>query len=223
MELKLGKVFGAPIILTENLMIYALVICGFTAFQSGIQSALMALLAIVSIGACVLLHEIGHLAAGKHYGIRPINISLNFFGGIASSEAQDWYRLMDQPKKAMVVWVCGPLVNAVIYGVLTIAMLALAPYPTLVADIAWLRFFNLAMMIFNLLPIYPLDGGGIFYSILRCWTTKAKAIRVASIVGMIGAVAILIAAIQYRAIVAGLIAIVIFLNARAAPKSPLFK
>jgi len=221
--IRLGKVIGAPIIIENNLLIYAGAYSLFTLFRSGPAAAWLTLLAITAVAGCVLLHEIGHCLAGKHYGVRPIDIRLNFFGGIASQNSYDWYKLMDQPKRAIVVWFCGPLVNIILFGLLTLAMFALHPYPTLVGYLGWLRFFNAGMAVFNLMPFYPMDGGGIFYSVLRFWTTKRTAIRVASIVGMVGAVALLLLAIKFRAVIAGFIAVMIFLAAKNAPKTLLFR
>lgn len=228
--IKLGKIYNAPIILTSNFLMYTGIYVGVTLFQSGIHTALMTVLAIAAIAGCVLLHEIGHLTAGVRYNVRPVNITLNFFGGIASSDPYDWRKLMDRPKQAMVVWVCGPLVNIGLIGILSLAIFGLGklsgttPYIATIIDcLAFMRIFNLGMAVFNLLPLYPMDGGGILYSICRLYTTKAKAIKIASIVSMIGCVLIFLAALYYHAWVLAIIMIFIFLEAKGASRSPLFR
>ena len=220
--IRLGKIFNAPIILTDNLMIYAGVYAAYTAFTSGISAAVMLLLAMVAIGVCVLLHELGHVAAGRRFGVRTANITLNFFGGIAASHPYDWYRLMDRPRQAAIVWFCGPLVNGLIWLALT-GIMAVLPSPTLVGYLDWVRTFNIVMAVFNLLPLYPLDGGGLFYCFLRAFTGKLKAIKIASVVSMIGCAGLLLLAVKFHALIAGLIVLMIAYEAYKAPRSALFQ
>lgn len=222
MGLRIGKVVGAPIIITWNLFVYIGVYCLFALFRSGVGSALNTLLAATFIASCVLLHEIGHALAGNHFGVRPVDIKLNFFGGMASNDPNDWRSLMDRPKQAIVVWLCGPLVNIFLDTVISLIMPLFAGHPTIYGDLAWARNVNFILAAFNLLPFYPLDGGGILYSVLRIYMSKAKAIRIASIVSMIGAVGLVLLAFKFHVFVAGLIAVFIFLAALHAPKSSTF-
>lgn len=221
MDFRIGKVAGAPIIISENLLLFTLIYCGFTAVHS-ITTALMALLAIVTITGCILLHEIGHVLAAQHYHIRTTDITLNFYGGVASSRPNDWRNLMDRPKEAAIVWLCGPLVTFMICCTLTLIMLFLAPKTAFYNHLAWVRNFNAVIGVFNMLPIYPLDGGGILYSILRMYMEKYKAISIASKIGMFGAVGLLILAILTHALFLGIMSIAIFFMAKNAPNSPSF-
>jgi len=220
--IRLGKVAGAPIILTGNLLLYAGIYILITLMQSGVEPAFMTLLGIVAVATCVLLHEIGHVLAAKRYGIRPINITLNFFGGIASNDPNDWRTLMDRPGRSALIWFCGPLVNILIALALT-PIIMYCPVPAITSALSWVRTFNLGMAVFNLLPIYPMDGGGILYSFLRMVTTKARAIRVTSVIGIIGAIGLLALAIYLKAFVMGIIAVFILVSAAQAPKSGLFQ
>lgn len=226
--LKIGKVYGAPIILTSNFFMYVGIYLGITLLQAGLHTALMTALAIAAIAGCVLLHEIGHLTASIRYNVRPVNITLHFFGGVASSEPGDWRKLMDRPKQSMVVWACGPLVNIVISGILLLAIFGLGKFSgiynaTMIDCLTFMLKFNLGMAIFNLLPLYPMDGGGILYSVCRLYTTKTKAVKIASMVSMIGCVLLFLAALYYHAWVLAIVMVFIFLEARGASRSPLFR
>lgn len=221
--IKLGKVANAPIILTKNLLIYAGIITGLNIFD-GLSSVLPTLLAIVAIAGCVLLHEIGHVLAGRRVGVRTERITLNFFGGIAEPNPYDWHALMDRPKDAIFVWICGPAVNLAIiclFWPISLGLSALS-WHTLANYAEFVCMFNAYMMVFNLLPLFPLDGGGILYSILRMFKPKHLAIRVASVVSMVGSVLLFLVAIYFKLFVAALIAAAVFFQAKKAPTSGLF-
>ena len=104
----------------------------------------------------IVLHEFGHAVVAQRNSLRVDTITLFFFGGIA--------QVQDEPKSAGVefrVAAGGPLVSLVLALGFGAATLALPNDGLLDAGAAWLTRTNLALLLFNLIPGYPLDGGRI--------------------------------------------------------------
>lgn len=150
---------------------------------SGIAYWLMGALAAVLLFACVLLHELGHSLVAKGYGIPVERVTLFIFGGVAQIAAEP-----RRPRVELNVALAGPLVSIVIAS----ACFALAdaltvetpPQLAVFAIVRYLAIINTAILIFNLLPGFPLDGGRVLRAALWAWTgSLRKATRMASTVG----------------------------------------
>jgi Zn-dependent protease len=138
----------------------------------------------------VLMHEFGHALACRQTGGRADDIILWPLGGVA---------FVSPPQRpAAVLWsiVAGPLVNVILLPILAVVVaiarqrewMYTAPDAyTLVAGIA---FINKAVLIFNLLPIYPLDGGQILRALLWFGLGRIRSLQVASLIGVAGGVAL---------------------------------
>src|SRR5690554_2280983 len=111
MDLKIGTIAGAPVIIRTNWFIFVLVFSLITLFNSGVFETLLTIGAILSISIFVLLHEFGHVLVARKYGIKTDSISLNFFGGVAKINDNDLPELINTPKKTLFTWLAGPLVN----------------------------------------------------------------------------------------------------------------
>jgi Zn-dependent protease len=137
--------------------------------ESGTTPFLLALVGAVGFFGSILLHEFGHAIVAMRNGIGISSIQLWIFGGMARMD-----READSPGTELKVALAGPAVTAGIVVVLT-AVGALAAGWTgfreaavleegadisgLMALIAWLATINLFILVFNLLPAYPMDGG----------------------------------------------------------------
>ncbi len=135
----------------------------------------------------VLLHEFGHALACRAVGGRADRIVLWPLGGIAF--------VAPPQRPGAVLWsiAAGPLVNVALVPFTVIALAfghALgwpATHPGL-NSLLWAAFgTNLLLLGFNLLPVYPLDGGQILYALLWFVMGRAHALLVVSIVGFVGA------------------------------------
>jgi Zn-dependent protease len=144
----------------------------------------------------VLMHEFGHSLACRSVGGRADQIVLWPLGGVA---------YVDPPQRpGATLWsiAAGPLVNAVLVPVLSvIGLLARAQHwglsqPNLYEFITTLWWINLVLLLFNMLPIYPLDGGQILRSLLWFVVGRARSLMIASTIGLIAVVGLLVFAIR---------------------------
>ena len=146
--------------------------------------------------ASIVLHELGHAFVAIRNGIGIEGITLWLFGGVARME-----RDSDSPATEFKIAIAGPIVTAVIFVVCLAAGMAIAGPDEFrnaaltdsdtdasgaVAVIAWLASINLLVLVFNLLPAFPLDGGRIARAI-AWWRTgnRASATRFAATLGRI--------------------------------------
>jgi Zn-dependent protease len=140
----------------------------------------------LSLFGIVLLHEFGHALACRQVGGKANQIILWPLGGVA-------YVSPPQRPGAM-LWsvAAGPLVNVVLVPILTAATFFAGhagwedAYPNFYHYINAIWWTNLIILIFNMLPIYPLDGGQIFRSLLWFLVGRANSLMVASALGFIG-------------------------------------
>jgi Zn-dependent protease len=146
----------------------------------------------MSLFAIVLTHEFGHALACRSVGGRADNIMLWPLGGVA---------FVDPPRRpGAYLWsiVAGPLVNVLLLPVtIAPAVLIGGSFDSLINSGAmtdlqrflWtLALINFSLLVFNLLPIFPLDGGQILRGILWFFLGEGRSLMVASIIGMAGAV-----------------------------------
>ena len=144
----------------------------------------------LALFAIVLMHEFGHALACRQMGGRADDIILWPLGGVA---------FVSPPQRpGAVLWsiVAGPLVNVALLPILSVIesiarqrdWIYTAPDAfTLVTGIA---FINKVVLIFNLLPVYPLDGGQILRALLWFGIGRIRSLQVASFVGVAGGVAL---------------------------------
>ena len=155
----------------------------------------------------VLTHEFGHALACRQVGGTADRILLWPFGGVA-------YVNPPQRPGAM-LWsiAAGPLVNVVLLPVLYGAHLATISlgWPDTMPDayqFVWMvMWINASLLAFNILPIYPLDGGQILRSLLWFVLGKARSLMAATVVGILGIVCFIGIAIWVHEVWLGLISI----------------
>jgi len=152
--------------------------------QTGARAALVGILEACLVFFCVLLHEFGHALAARHYGIRTPDITLYPIGGVARIE-----RMPENPGEEIVIAIAGPLVNVVIAAALWLALFGLkAPDPARVIEArsglaGFLLGVNLMLLLFNLLPAFPMDGGRVLRALLAMKMGHTRATQIAARIG----------------------------------------
>src|SRR5438874_2684786 len=150
--------------------------------QGGSAVAAGRVIFVLLLFLCVVLHEFGHAFAAKAFGINTPDITLLPIGGVARLE-----RMPEEPVQELIIAVAGPLVNIVIALGLFIAggSQALLNPSTVEGGglIAQLLTINILLVLFNLLPAFPMDGGRILRALLATRMSYARATQAAATVG----------------------------------------
>lgn len=150
-------------------------------FSDGAYLAMGALGAFGLFGS-VLLHEVGHMLEARRRNIPTGVITLHLFGGLA-----EIYAAPRKPSVEATVALAGPAVSLLLAGVFFGAEQAIpsGKAVALAAVLQYLWFVNALLLVFNLMPAFPLDGGRVLHAIL--WAATGKhgwSMRVAATVGM---------------------------------------
>src|SRR6266567_6156780 len=136
----------------------------------------------------VTIHEFGHALACRQVGGRADRIVLWPLGGVAYVDPP--------PRPGATLWsiAAGPLVNVALVptltglGYLSRHMGWSAAMPNAHALLRAVWFINLSLLIFNMLPIYPLDGGQILRSLLWFVLGRTRSLMVTTFIGFAGVV-----------------------------------
>jgi len=142
----------------------------------------------LSLFLIVLLHEFGHALACRQVGGRADRIVLWPFGGVAYVDPP--------PRPGATLWsiAAGPLVNVALIPVLLMLYVGgrsagwASAMPDLYRLVRAVLYIDAGLLIFNILPIYPLDGGQILRSLLWFLLGRARSLMVATVLGLLGAV-----------------------------------
>jgi Zn-dependent protease/CBS domain-containing protein len=152
--------------------------------QGGSAVAASRVIFVLLLFLCVVLHEFGHAFAAKAFGINTPDITLLPIGGVARLE-----RMPEEPVQELVIAVAGPLVNVVIALGLLVAGGAQAfvnPSTSTMEGgglITQLMTINILLVLFNLLPAFPMDGGRVLRALLATRLSYARATQIAASVG----------------------------------------
>jgi Zn-dependent protease len=157
-----------------------------TSRPHGYTSRTFAIYEYLALFVIVLLHEFGHAFACRSVGGIAERILLWPFGGIA------FVRPPARPGAELWSIAAGPLVNVALFPLLALVRVfvfrsgAAFSSPDLYRLVVMIGYINVGILIFNLLPIYPLDGGQILRSLLWFAFGRIRSLQIASVIGLIG-------------------------------------
>src|ERR1700693_84754 len=176
------------------------------------SSIIWNVLEYVALFLIVMLHEFGHALACRQVGGVANQIVLWPLGGVA------YVNPPQRPGAFLWSIAAGPLVNVVfvpIFMILgrTMRTLGLAQQMPnaflLLQSVAWI---NVGLLIFNMLPIYPLDGGQILRSLLWFVMGRARSLMAATIIGFLGVAGLIVLALRFQSVWFGVLAAFILMN-----------
>ncbi|NOK64204.1 MAG: hypothetical protein GFH27_549323n57 [Chloroflexi bacterium AL-W] len=218
---RIGQIAGIDI----KVHLTFFLILAFGAFQFGSQfgvpGALFGVLVMILLFVCVVLHELGHSIVAQRFGIPVREILLLPLGGVALLT-----RTPSKPMHELLIALAGPLVNVVIAAILFVVLgfkVALLGFDSLTTSLRlepdlgslliWLLYANVMLVVFNMIPAFPLDGGRVLRAVLEMFMTHRRATQIASRTGQVFAVLMAVFAIFIGNILLILVAAFIFFGA----------
>jgi Zn-dependent protease len=180
-SLKVASVFGIAVRIHVSFLIYLAFICLSSYQEAGVSGAIEGGLLVLTLFTFVLLHEFGHAFAARTFGIRTPDITLYVIGGVARLT-----RIPEKPWQELIVAVAGPLVNVVIFvvlrGVIHLEQ-AQDPESPEIELLARVANYNWLLLVFNLIPAFPMDGGRVLRSLLAMFMPHPRATQIAARLG----------------------------------------
>jgi stage IV sporulation protein FB len=183
-----------------------------------VAGGVAAVVLILAVFACVVAHEFGHVLMARRFGVHTPDVILLPIGGVARLE-----RMPERPSQELLVALAGPAVTLVLAIVFYAILRATGAVPSLVPTLAIegtsllddLYRINVVLLLFNLIPAFPMDGGRVLRALLASRMGLPRATRIAASVGQILAFALGFAALMSGNMLLLLIAFFIFLGAGA--------
>ncbi len=182
-RIEIGRIAGIPIYL-DMFFVLVLLIFTYPYFTAGSTQAMSAgFVIVIGLLVSILLHELGHAFAGRLFGASVSHIELTGLGGVAQFERS----LPSSVFARTVIYLAGPAVNLVLWlGFDALTGEAVQSGNSMVAvPIAVLAWANFALLVFNLLPAYPLDGGHTLDAWLGALFGSAWATRIVASLGLL--------------------------------------
>lgn len=188
---KLGQVAGIDLYVHATFLLIFLMFPGV--FDGG-PMAPWNILLVLSVFACVLLHELGHALMARQFGIQTRDITLYPIGGFARLE-----RMPRAPTAELLITLAGPAVNfAIAAGLLPLLILWPGEsFSVSAMFLGSLMTINLFLGLFNLVPAFPMDGGRILRAFLSHWLGRLRATVIAARVGRALAVCFAVSVLVY--------------------------
>ncbi|MBV6452425.1 MAG: putative zinc metalloprotease Rip3 [Anaerolineales bacterium] len=183
---KLGRFFGIDVYVHATFLL----LIGWVGYSYWLEHGTIAevvngILFILALFLCVVLHEYGHALTARKYGVKTRDITLYPIGGVARLE-----RMPDKPIEELWVAVMGPAVNVIIAGILFTVLfltggLASLRDLTVASGSFLLRLMavNIYLVLFNLIPAFPMDGGRVLRALLAMRMDYVRATQIAANIG----------------------------------------
>jgi len=188
---EIGKLAGISVRIHWSFLILPALVAWSAWSAAGVTAAFSAVIFVLAVFGCVVLHELGHALAARRFGIGTRDITLLPIGGVAQLE-----RMPQQPVQELLIALAGPAVNVVIAAAILagfwLQLGSLTPLlgGGILSGSLLVRLFwtNVGLVIFNLLPAFPMDGGRVVRSLLALGMPYARATEIAAGIGQAMAV-----------------------------------
>jgi Zn-dependent protease len=196
-SLKIGRLFGIPVYLHSTLILLPALVFLNTSGE-GWPTMLLMLAITLTLFTCVLLHEFGHALMARWFGIVTRDVTLYPIGGVARLE-----RMAERPAEEILIALAGPAVNVLIAALLTpivftflflgIGLFGAEGFTINLSEpaSAWVAKFcfglwgaNIALVVFNLMPAFPMDGGRVLRAILAHFFGLLRGTEIAVPIGI---------------------------------------
>ena len=187
---RIGRIAGTDI----KVHVTFLLLVGLWAFsgykEGGLGGALAGALALLALFACILLHEFGHILMAGRFGVRTPDVILLPIGGVARLE-----RIPEEPRQELLIALAGPAVTVAIIVALYLVLQLTGNSVTLgqlspeAPFLAQLLAINIYLLLFNLVPAFPMDGGRVLRALLSSRLGLVRGTRIAASLGQMLAIA----------------------------------
>jgi Zn-dependent protease len=196
-SLRIGTAFGIGVYVHWTFLLIV-----FLALASAASGDLVTAFAIIPVFGCIVLHELGHALMARSYGIGTRDITLLPIGGVARLE-----QMIERPSEEVAIAVAGPLVNVVIAVGLGVGMALSGNWTHFDGSLAakltvTLLVWNVVMVLFNLIPAFPMDGGRVLRAVLAMGLGRLRGTEIA--VGVSKVLAVLFIAVGVTSLMPGL-------------------
>lgn len=224
---RLGKIRGIDVNIHPTfglVFVWALVQWGLSP-NGGVTPFLLGCVFVVLVFFSVLLHELGHCAMALQYGTRVLDITLWPIGGVARIE-----QMPVHPRGEVLISLAGPAINLAIFVAILPVLLFIAVVGggdavlsegyfldgiSPIQLLTYLAIVNIVIMLFNLLPAFPMDGGRVLRAVLATPLGRERATSVAVGVGISFAVVMLAIGLWQRQLGMIIFAVFVMLAAHA--------
>ncbi|NDE64161.1 MAG: hypothetical protein EB053_07415, partial [Chlamydiae bacterium] len=196
-SIKLGSPFGISVYIHPAFWLLPIFYLFSNLKATSLFHSILEVGLLFAVFFCVILHEFGHALAARFFGIQTRDITIYPMGGVARLE-----KMSHDPFEELVIALSGPAVNFLIFFLLLPICIQFSPTPfdfenlippnsflgSLNHYLKMLMFSNLGLLIFNLLPIFPMDGGRVLRALLNLAVGFSNATIISVTLGNLGAI-----------------------------------
>jgi len=221
--LKLGSPFGISVYIHPTFWILPFFYLLSNLREISLFQSILEVILLFVVFFCVILHEFGHALAARSFGIQTRDITIYPIGGVARLE-----RMSEDPFEELVIALAGPSVNLVLIFLLWPICIYFSPTPfdfeNLIPPnslsgglghyLKMLMFSNLGLLLFNLLPIFPMDGGRVLRALLNLALGFNNATVISVTIGNLGAILLFFLGVFFSQFVLIILALVVFIAGR---------
>ena len=181
----IGSIAGTAIRVHITFLLFLAWIFFGSYTSGGAEAAWNSLVFMLLLFACVVAHEFGHIFMARRFGVTTPTVTLLPIGGVAQLE-----RIPEKPWEEFLVAIAGPAVNIVISAALVLLLGAsLEPRNLAAVDnvsvgiLDRLAVVNIFLVLFNMIPAFPMDGGRVLRAALASRLGYARATKIAASIG----------------------------------------